>query len=206
MKLHSALKKKGFNPANAEWFADAIEKGIVKLPELQDEYRQLQDKVQGLQNKFQDIQYKIQGSERHLQYIQQQIMKATDVENMHHHNIATLGDKLYNLQNEIHHTEQFVSRYKNTDKKYLKIKSIAEQIVNRLLTEQGPLLTSVIIAVVQALRVNPDKYAIIFGDSEYDNNSEYHEGLLEVASSFLKMLSWQMVDKTMVAAAAVKGE
>ena len=110
---------------------------------------------------------------------QQQIMKATDVENMHHHNIATLGDKLYNIQKEIHQTEQFVSRYKNTDKKYLKIRGIAEQNVNGLLAEQGPLLTSAIIAVVQALRVNPDKYAIIFGDSEYDNSSEYHEGLLE---------------------------
>jgi len=33
-----------------------------------------------------------------------------------------------------------------------------------LLAEQGPLLTSAVIAVVQALRVNPDKYAIIFGE------------------------------------------
>jgi len=56
------------------------------------------------------------------------------------------------------------------------------------------------------LKVNPDKCAIIFGDREYDNSSEYHEGLLEVASSFLNTLSRQMVDKTMVAAAAVKAD
>ncbi|HEY6885352.1 MAG TPA: hypothetical protein VI278_15060 [Nitrososphaeraceae archaeon] len=45
------------------------------------------------------------------------------------------------------------------------------------MTEQGSLLTSAIIAVVQALRENPDKYAIIFDNSKYDNSSEYHEAL-----------------------------
>jgi hypothetical protein len=52
-------------------------------------------------------------------------------------------------------------------------------------------------------KTNPDKYNIIFDNSEYDNN-EYLEALREVASSFLKILLNQMVDRTMVAA-AVKG-
>jgi hypothetical protein len=72
------------------------------------------------------------------------------------------------------------------------------------LTEQGSLLTSAIIAVVQALRENPDKYAIIFDNSNYDNSSEYHEALWEVASSFLNILSNQIVDKTKVAAVQEK--
>ena len=68
------------------------------------------------------------------------------------------------------------------------------------MAEQGPLLTSAIIAVVHALRVNPDKYAIIFDNIEYGHSSEYHEGLLEVAKSFLKVLTNQILDNTMVAA------
>jgi hypothetical protein len=81
------------------------------------------------------------------------------------------------------------------------IRGIA-QIVNSLLAERGALLTSANIAVVQALRENPDRYAIIFDDSNYDNtNNEYLEALREVTSSFLKILLNQMVDKTMVAAA-----
>jgi hypothetical protein len=48
--------------------------------------------------------------------------------------------------------------------------------------------------------MNPDRYAIIFGNNEYDDSSQYREGLLEIASSFLKMLSIQIVDKTMIAA------
>jgi hypothetical protein len=55
-------------------------------------------------------------------------------------------------------------------------------------------------------KTNPDKYNIIFDGTKYDNTNEYHEGLLEVARSFLKVLSSQLVEKTIVAAAAVKGE
>ncbi|MBV9179620.1 MAG: hypothetical protein JO297_21535 [Nitrososphaeraceae archaeon] len=128
--------------------------------------------------------------ERDRQAIQRQIIELTDTKNTLQQNFDMLADKVNDLYNEKSRLEEFVSSYKNTNRKYLKIRGIAEQIVNRLLAEQGPLLTSTIIAVVQALRVNPDKYDIIFDNSEYDNtNNEYHEGLLEVASSFLKILS-----------------
>ncbi|HZA06773.1 MAG TPA: hypothetical protein VE619_03630, partial [Nitrososphaeraceae archaeon] len=43
LKLHKTLRKKGLNPKNVEWFGDAIEMGVVKLPELQDQHRKLQD-------------------------------------------------------------------------------------------------------------------------------------------------------------------
>jgi hypothetical protein len=61
-------------------------------------------------------------------------------------------------------------------------------------------------AIVQALRVNPYKYNIIFDNTKYDDSSKYHEGLLKVANSFMKILSRQMVDKTMIVAAAMKEE
>ena len=37
LKLHSALKKEGMRPDNVEWFANAMETGAVKLPELQNQ-------------------------------------------------------------------------------------------------------------------------------------------------------------------------
>jgi hypothetical protein len=63
-------------------------------------------------------------------------------------------------------------------------------------------------AVIQALRVNPDTYDIIFGNTRYDNtnNNEYVGAVREVASSFLNKLSNQIVDKTMLAATTMKGE
>jgi transcriptional regulator len=45
LKLHKVLKKRGLNPANVEWFADAIEMGTIKLPELQGQYQSLQNRV-----------------------------------------------------------------------------------------------------------------------------------------------------------------
>jgi hypothetical protein len=46
---------------------------------------------------------------------------------------------------------------------------MAEQVVDRLLAERKSLLTSALIAVVEALRMNPDRYAVIY-NSRYDNN------------------------------------
>ena len=95
-----------------------------------------------------------------------------------------------------------------------------------LLTDRESLLTSALVAVVEALRMNPNRYAVIYNNS-YDNNesvfdnssttvssspphspilqnqnyyyNEYHEGLVELAKGFLKLLLNQLVDKTMVA-------
>jgi hypothetical protein len=107
---------------------------------------------------------------------------------------------------------------------------MAEQVVDRFLAERKSLLNSALIAVVEALRMNPDRYAVIY-NSRYDNNdgnifdssmgntavaissyhlstrfhqnyyyNQYNEGILEIANSLLKILSRQTVDKTMVAA------
>jgi hypothetical protein len=47
---------------------------------------------------------------------------------------------------------------------------IAEQVVDRLLAERKSLLNSAFVAVVEALRMNPDRYAIIY-NSKYDNGN-----------------------------------
>ena len=124
-------------------------------------------------------------------------------------------------------------RFRNGNKKYLKIKGIVEEQVNSLLTEQVGLLTSALLAVVKALRLNPDRYAIIY-NTKHDNDdsgstavvevpysssssspyskpyqnyyyNEYHEGILEIAKTFFNSMLNHLVNKTMVTA-AVKGE
>ena len=88
---------------------------------------------------------------------------------MHQNNIDTLQNDIERLFNERSELQQFVSRFKNSDNKYLQIKGIAEEAVDRLLAERKSLLTSALIAVVEALRMNPDRYAVIY-NSKYDNN------------------------------------
>jgi hypothetical protein len=41
LRLYSTLKKTGLNPDNVDWFANAIETGVIKLPELQGKYQNL---------------------------------------------------------------------------------------------------------------------------------------------------------------------
>jgi chorismate mutase len=69
---------------------------------------------------------------------------------MHKHNVGTLQDDVDRLFNERSELQQFVSRFKNSNEKYLQIKGIAEEIVDRLLKERKSLLSSALIAVVEA--------------------------------------------------------
>jgi chorismate mutase len=97
------------------------------------------------------------------------IVELTEVENMHQHDIDTLQNDIDQLFNERSELQQFVSRLKNSDRRYLQIKRVAEEVVDRLLTERKWLLTSALIAVVEALRMNPHRYAVIY-NSKYGNN------------------------------------
>jgi hypothetical protein len=101
-----------------------------------------------------------------LQVIQRQIIDLTDIEKLHQQNFDALTDKIYCLRNEKNKIERFVFRFRNSNKKYLKIKSIAE-VVNGLLTEQELFLDLALKAVIEALRMNPLRYAIIY-NSKYD--------------------------------------
>ena len=88
-----------------EWFANGMETGAVKLPELQGQY-------QNLQNKVQTVRYQKQKFERDLQVIQRQITELTDIEKLHQQNFDTLTDKIYSLQNEMNKLEQFILRFR----------------------------------------------------------------------------------------------
>jgi hypothetical protein len=46
LKLHKALKKRGLNPNNVEWFADAIETRAIKIPEIQKQYCKVKDDLE----------------------------------------------------------------------------------------------------------------------------------------------------------------
>ncbi|MBV9179621.1 MAG: hypothetical protein JO297_21540 [Nitrososphaeraceae archaeon] len=45
LKSYKVLKRKGLTFDNVEWFAGAIDTGVIKLPELQGQYQSLQNRV-----------------------------------------------------------------------------------------------------------------------------------------------------------------
>jgi hypothetical protein len=58
--LHKVLKRKGLTASNVEWFANAVEIGVIKLPELQGQYKSLQNKVQDMQCQKQELERELQ--------------------------------------------------------------------------------------------------------------------------------------------------
>ena len=209
LKLHSIMQRQGIDDEND--IANVL-KYANDLPNLQQYWENIQANNHNLKCQNQKL-------EKDLQARRRQIVELTEVEDMHHQNIDTLQSDLDHLFNERRQLQQFVSRFKNGNDKYLKIKGIAEENVNRLLTEQETLLDLALKAVIEALRMNPDRYAVIY-DSKYDSDDnvststftkpqnhyydKYHEGLLELAKGFFNILSSQLVDNTMVAAVKEK--
>jgi chorismate mutase len=220
IRLHNIMQRQGIDDEND--IANVL-KYANELPNLQQYWENLRDNNHNLKCQNQELEKDLQARKRH-------IVELIEVENMHHQNVDTLQNDIHSLFNERSQLQQFVSRFKNGNDKYLKIKDVAEEQVNRLLTEQESLLDLALKAVIEALRMNPDRYAVIY-NSKYDDNcsffgsdsniataassspstttkpqnhnhyyDQYREGILEIANSFLKILTNQIVDNTMVAA------
>src|ERR687887_2944139 len=92
--------------------------------------------------------------------------------------INMLSERIATLYIKEQEQERSVSRFKDTNKTYRKVKTIAEEQVNRFwsqalreLDKKG-LLSIVLSAVIGALRERPDRYDIIFcgGNSGNSNN------------------------------------
>ena len=66
----------------------------------------------------------------------------------------------------------FVEGFKRSNKKYGKIRAIAEEHINSFLADQKILVSAAVLAVIEALRMHPNKHRIICSnDSNYDSDS-----------------------------------
>lgn len=78
-------KKRSLDPKNVKWFADAIEIGGVKLPELQGQYQSLQNNVLGIQHLKQEL-------EKDCQAIQRETVELTRIHNTLQQNFDALAE------------------------------------------------------------------------------------------------------------------
>jgi hypothetical protein len=120
-------------------------------------------------------------------------------------NVDTLSERIATLYIKEQEQERSVSRFKDTNKTYRKVKTIAEEQVNRFwsqalreLDKKG-LLSIVLSAVIGALRERPDRYDIIFcgGNSGNSNNIyEQQNAVLEAFAKLSKALIERLVNET----------
>ena len=95
------------------------------------------------------------------------------------------------------------ARFKDTNKTYRKVKAIAEEQVNKFWSQalkepdKKMVLSIVLSSVVEALRQQPERYDIIFGnDNDYTSN-EKQDAVLEVSNRLSKALIERLVNQTM---------
>jgi chromosome segregation ATPase len=112
-----------------------------ELPNLQQYWENLHNNNHNLKRQNQELEKELQARKR-------QIVELTEVENMLHQNVDTLQSDIDCLLNERSQLQQFVSTFKNSDRRYLLIKSAAGEHVNRLLREQESLLDLALKAVI----------------------------------------------------------
>jgi hypothetical protein len=66
----------------------------------------------------------------------------------------------------------FVEGFKRSNKKYSKVRAIAEQHINSFLMDRKILVSAAVLAVTEALRMHPNKHTVICSnDGNYDNDS-----------------------------------
>ena len=75
LKLHKALKKRGLNPNNVEWFADAIETGSIKIPEIQKQYAKIKDELEAIDYKKTMAKYELQNITNQIAILNRDIYK-----------------------------------------------------------------------------------------------------------------------------------
>jgi hypothetical protein len=69
LKLYKALKKRGLNPNNVEWFADAIETGSIKTPEIQKQYAKVKDDLEVIDYKKTMAKYQLDDMNNQITYL-----------------------------------------------------------------------------------------------------------------------------------------
>jgi chorismate mutase len=121
IRLHNIMEREGMD--DEKDIANVL-KYAKELPKLQQYWENLRANNHNLKCQNQELEKEMQGRRRN-------IAELTEVENMHHQNVDTLQNDIDRLLNERRQLQQFVSRFKNSNDKYLKIKDVAEEHVKK---------------------------------------------------------------------------
>jgi hypothetical protein len=69
LKLHKVLKRKGLTADNIEWFANAIETGAIKIPEIQKQYAKIQEELEAIDYKKTMAKYQLDDMNNKIAYL-----------------------------------------------------------------------------------------------------------------------------------------
>jgi hypothetical protein len=149
LKLYKQLIKQ--NGMSIAQVVNAVDIDIHKLPYMESLYKQAKEEV----DKMQRTRLQLDNS---LHTLNDEIANAKELLNSYHILCERKREESEHLNNDISRLESVISRCKNNNEEYLKIKKTVEEEANRFLTDSKVLLQFALASVIEAIRRNPEKY------------------------------------------------
>jgi hypothetical protein len=165
LKLYRIAKNQGML-RNLDVFVSILESAAYDIPALQ---RQ----IERLKNEVESIQYQKQESIIELQKQSNQIVDLKKLEQSHTEACRRLQQDMKYYIDQKEQLIAFVEGFKRSNKKYGKVRAIAEQHINSFLTDRKALVSAAVLAVIEALRMHPNKHRMICCND--GNNSDSNE-------------------------------
>jgi hypothetical protein len=174
LKLHKSLKRQGMQPRDVEWFVDILKSAAYDIPALQIQ-------IEYVKSELEAIQHKKSTSINGVNELNDRVAYLQSVEQSLIESCNSLQQNIEYLENKQERLETFTETYKRTDKKYCKIKKIAQRHIDSFLTEKRALVSAAVLAVIQALRMHPNKHRMICcNDGNNSNSNEMSNDSLAV--------------------------
>ena len=136
------------------------------IPALEIQIEYVKSELEAMQHKKNKFINQANELNDHVTYLQ-------SVEQSLRESCNSLTENIENLKNEQERLETFTETYKRTDKKYCKIKKIAQRHIDSFLTDRRVLVSAVVIAVIEAPKMNPDKHQMICNNDSAMSNKSY---------------------------------
>jgi hypothetical protein len=157
------------------------EQNVVDALKFGKELPRLKDQFQLLVEEINSLEYKRNGLRTVLSTLQNQISAAKDSLKFFQ---SILDQKIQNMA-ETDKKLALLENIKNNDKDYQKIERVAEQKANDILNNRKTVVLAAVIAVLEALRNQPDKQHLLIYDSLYPLNNNNNS----IADILAKMMS-----------------
>jgi hypothetical protein len=149
IKLFKELKRQGLNPQNVKWFVDGLNIGTIKIEDVYADYEDAKANNQNLRNEHENLTYENQSLRgenqdiiNRIQYnrrifendskaMKEQTAELIKLQKQQQQNVDTLSERIATLYNKERELNVRVSRFKDINKTYRKVKTIAQEQVNR---------------------------------------------------------------------------
>jgi chromosome segregation ATPase len=150
LKLYKIVKNQGML-GNLEGFVTVLKSAAYDIPALQNQ-------LELAKNEVENIQYQKQEANIEIEKLSDRIV---DLKKLQHSYAEACSRLQQDMEYYIDKKEQIIASveaFKRSNKNYCKIRAIAEEHINSFLADQKILVSAAVLAVIEALRIHPNKH------------------------------------------------